>query len=294
MTKIKSQRKEEGASPKPSDKTDIEQSLDEAIARYGGYFNFRQFIIDLLKIQLPLKRSLVTSILLLFTRRCLGEEELVVVDHNADKRAGSTESQGEAPLASGEECMADVAEISLPVASIVPESSSSQEHTSETSENHRVRVSPLSEVAVQVVDGIIKSSDSEERVRRSRSESTSRIPEIETTDKQTTSAKDTDPAEAPTGSGSDSENPAPLNESKHDDTTKPKKSPSQTILISEDTDILQIAGVQMGALKTLNALMMSSRYIELLLVPKSDLVEEKKPSDDEDDKCAVSSTRMFL
>ena len=32
MTKIKSPRKE-GASPKPSDKVDLEQSLDEAIAR---------------------------------------------------------------------------------------------------------------------------------------------------------------------------------------------------------------------------------------------------------------------
>ena len=218
-----------------------------------------------------------------------------MVDHNADKRASSTESQGEAPLASSEECMADVAEISMPVASIENENTSPHEHTNEASEAQRSSVSPLSEVAGQIVDGIIRSSESEERLRGSRSGSSSRTPEPETVKKQATSTKDTDGVEVPTSS-TDTENlvPKPVDETEHDGITKPKKSPSQTVFISEDTDILQIAGVQMGALKTLNALMMSSRYIELLLIPKSDLVEEKKPSDDEEDRSVVSRACTFL
>ena len=217
------------------------------------------------------------------------------MDHNADKRAGSTESQCEAPLASSEECMADVGEISIPVASIVAaESSSAREQT--PGENQRTRVSPLSEVGGQMVDVIMRNSDSEQGVTRTNSDSGGAGQE--TVKKQTEDAKEAETHKwERSGSNADPQD-STLKQSEDgsvpDDLAKPQKSPSQTALVSEDTDILQIAGMQMGALKTLNTLMMSSRYLELILVPKSDLVEEKKHSDDDGDGSTVSCVfRIF-
>ena len=186
--------------------------------------------------------------------------------------------------------MADVGEISMPVASIIAAESPSaprKEHTSGGSQ--RTRVSPLSEAAGQIVDVIIRNSESEEGVTRSSSDSggTSQ----ETVQKQTADAKETETCKLErSGCNADPQDTAlKQDESAPDDPTKPQKSPSQTALVSEDTDILQIAGMQMGALKTLNTLMMSSRYLELILVPKSDLVEEKKPSDEDGDGSTVST-----
>ena len=96
-------------------------------------------------------RSTETGDWVLF--RCLGEEEPAIVDHNADKRASSTESQGEAPLASGEECMADVTEISAPVSSAETEiATNARQENMEGLDAQRAGVSPLSEVAGEVVD----------------------------------------------------------------------------------------------------------------------------------------------
>ena len=188
--------------------------------------------------------------------------------------------------------MADVGEIRMPVTSIVAAESPSapkKEHTS--GESQRTRVSPLSEAAGQIVDVIIRNSESEEGVTRPNPDSGGASQE--TVQKQTADAKGTETCKLErSGSNTDPQDTAlkqSEDESAPDDLTKPQKSPSQTALVSEDTDILQIAGMQMGALKTLNTLMMSSRYLELILVPKSDLVEEKKPSDEDGDGSTVST-----
>ena len=78
----------------------------------------------------------------------------------------------------------------------------------------------------------------------------------------------------------------------HPATTSKLSSKSDTSISSKldisETDLMQMASVQLGALKTLSVLLGCDHYVELLLIPKADLAPEKtallEPSQKADDE----------
>ncbi len=126
-------------------------------------------------------------------------------------------------------------------------------------QSQRSSVSPLSEVASQIVHNVLESSENEDGRSGSRSRSTS--PDPETADKL--SAKLNKKEE---GGENRSERPKKLTDSRSEphlksncDNKDHKKSSSHIATGFQDMELLQIAGIQMAALKTLNSLIMSGR-----------------------------------
>ncbi len=203
------------------------------------------------------------------------------MDHNADKRASSTESQSGggggssagtaetvAPLATEEDETEAVSPTSPPAPPPPP-----QEQPG--GEKGRSSVSPLSEAAAQVVDELTRGSAD--------ARDTTSPPHTQSTNDPEKPADESGREETPSQRDGQTKSPSPT----ETEDGKLSKSPSGTSQTSLDADMVRIAGVQLGALKTLGALMTSPRYIELLLVPKTDLVDEEKPEDSDSDKSDV-------
>ncbi len=170
----------------------------------------------------------------------------------------SNQSTGEAPLASADECMVDCSEITLPVSSIVTETSLPS--TGADRGSQRSSVSPLSEVASQIVNSVLESSENEDIRMGSSSRSRSDSPDHETAEKLSAKLNNKDEDRGK------SERPSKLPDCGSEphvksncDTKGTKKSSSQIAAGFQDMELLQIAGIQMAALKTLNALIMSGR-----------------------------------
>ncbi len=232
--------------------------------------------------------------------RVLGAEEgeFELIDHNADKRAGGATRDNNAPLAH-DECMAEVSEISIPAIT------TDRDH----SQMRLVAQQIAEDIDCEVVDEDVRGEDAgvlplvsdilESSVASATAQSTGGQGH-----QDRSNSHDYDDDEDDTSSMCSCERRGREEEEKEIGKEKEKmeardrktheseqdRSPlsepcgTKFVISMTDLELIQIASLQVSALKSLTVLLTSNHYMELLLIPKSELTTEK-----DDDEEALST-----